>query len=289
MKKYFLLLILFICAALQMMAESQIAIYVVGDASDSYKKVVASALTQAVNNDGHFQAVERTGDFLSALGNEVSYQNSGAVSQSKIIELGRQFGAQYVFVVDLNNVLGELYASSRIINAEKNIVEAASDESSRVSNLAQLRMLAKQISTTTLAKLPYNVEKEQRAERNRYLQKQREIWNEYTVNQIVSIGDFYSYYRDYSNLSKDTALKYIQACKDLGIKLVYPVYYASILERKSEIWKFRKSGKRQTVYIRVYFINEYGKAMTSIEKIVIDPTINHGAEYRARSGSYLHR
>ncbi|MBD5227928.1 MAG: hypothetical protein HDS67_07850 [Bacteroidales bacterium] len=156
--KRFILILFAICVAFNTIAKNQIAIYVIGDASEAYKKVVASALTQAVNRDGHFQAVERTNDFLGALGSEVSYQSSGAVSQSRIIELGRQFGAQYVFVVDLNNVLGELYASSRILNVENNIIEAASDTNSVVSSMEQLKNLAKEISTATLAEMPYNVE-----------------------------------------------------------------------------------------------------------------------------------
>lgn len=160
MRKRIILLTFAICAVIQTIAQNQIAIYVVGKTTDSYKKVVASALTQAVNNDGHFQAVERTADFLSALGAEISFQESGAVSQ--ITELGRQLGAQYVFIVDLDYVLGELYASSRIINVENNIVLASSGYGQPITDTNSLRNLATKIASSTLAELPKNKVKNQR-------------------------------------------------------------------------------------------------------------------------------
>ncbi|MDE6450153.1 MAG: hypothetical protein K2L41_08765 [Muribaculaceae bacterium] len=226
MKKFFIIIAIAICAVCQLIAQNQIAIYVVGDASNSYKKVVASALTQAVNSDGHFQAVERTEDFLGALGNEVSYQNSGAVSQARITELGRQFGAQYVFVVDLNNVLGELYASSRIINVERNIVESASDESSKVSNMDQLRNLANQISTTTLAKLPYNVEIRRQQQQAQDLANLRNFASRYRLKWGLSVETLYNLWRNGSYQNKETSIKIIEARKKLNLQLEYPVIYS---------------------------------------------------------------
>lgn len=226
MKKQILLLMLVFCAAFQVIAQNQIAIYVVGDASDSYKKVVASALTQAVNSDGHFQAVERTGDFLSALGSEVSYQNSGAVSQNKITELGRQFGAQYVFVVDLNNVLGELYASSRIINVQRNIVEAARDESSQISNMDQLRSLAKKISSSTLAAMPYNVEIRRQQKQVQDLANLRTFASKYRLVWGVSVETLYNLWMNRSYQSKETTIKIIEARKKLNLHIEYPVIYS---------------------------------------------------------------
>lgn len=290
MKKIILLITLFVCSAIQMTAQNQIAVYIVGDASESYKKVVAAAVTQAINRDGYFQAVERTGDFLNALGNEVSYQSSGAVSQSRIIELGRQFGAQYVFAVDLNNVLGELYASSRIINVSRNVVESASDESSAVANMDQLRAFAKKIADSTLSEMPYNKQKKQNADREKYLQQQRNFVNNYQARTVYGLSELYKGYKEYSNLSKDTALKYVQACKDLNVSVRYPLFYATELVSKGQPYKYGKSGKRQSVKIKAYFINSSGQALSSTYNMEIDLThwdlptnsMNIG-------GSYLHR
>ncbi len=222
MKKYSILFALFFCAILQSLAQNQIAIYVVGDASESYKKVVASALTQCVNSDGNFQAVERTSDFIGALGNEVTYQNSGAVSQSRITELGKQFGAQYVLVVDLNNVLGELYASSRIINVERNVILASSDASSKVSNMEQLRALSKQISTSTLNKLPANIAKKKQQENDQKLRSQISKFDQYPVSDTGSLH--LSYRNNYTTHLPDVE-EYIRNCEELGVKVNYPIYY----------------------------------------------------------------
>ncbi len=286
MKRNILFLILGLFAVLKSTAINQIAIYVIGDASDSYKKVVATSITQAVNNDGHFQAVERTSDFLVALGNEVSYQNLGAVNQSKIIELGRQFASQYVFVVDLNSLLGELYASSRIINVEKNVVEAASDESSNISNMEQLRNFGKRISSSTLDKLPYNVEKKRRVTLNSY----RQFVNQYGLGSLLSSSDFYNYYKKYPNISKHIALRYIQACKELGIRKKYPLYYAKEFLHKGKPYKIgSKVGieKSHLIKIKAYRINQYGEASYEIWDGEICPNgLDMGGSRII--GSYLH-
>lgn len=196
MKKLTIFLVL--VAIVQILkAQDNIAVYVVGDGSapSSYDKIICTAITQAINEDGNFKAVERLEDFKGALTSESAYQQSGAVSQSKLVEFGQQFGANYIFAVDLTYVLGELYASSRIINAKDNVVEAAYGESANIQTIQDLKNLARTIATQTMAKLPYNVEKQRKVEaelsRKRQLQQ---ISNRYKVQQIYNVKDLLRYY-----------------------------------------------------------------------------------------------
>lgn len=221
----------------------------------------------------------------------MNYQNSGTVSQTKISEPGRHFGAQYVFIVDHNYVLNELYASSRIINVENNTVEAASDESEYVSTMDQLRDLSNRISASTLAQLPYNIDKKQQAEKDKFLKEQQIFKNQFTTQSLYNYGQIYTCYRDYANLSKETAQRYIQACKDLGIAIEYPVYYATELLKTGNPYKVGKSGKYQSVQIKAYRIYESGDFGYEIWNIQLDlrwsktPASIHG---KIR-GCFLHR
>lgn len=256
-KIFFLLSAILIFA--KMSAQNNIAIYVIGDdeTPKSYNKVVGTALTQAVNADGHFVAVERSNEFLSAIGSEVSYQHSGAVNQAKIVELGKQYGANYVFVVDLSSVLGELYASSRIINVERNIVEAVSDESTTISNLDNLKILSRKIATNTLAKLPYNVAKKATEDNAKFLSR-------YTEHTIWGGAELYKAYHNYNNMSKDTAIKIINARKALGKSIRYPVIYAI------EFYDSQKTKTHQYIRVKYKAINSSGTSFEQTYPITID-------------------
>lgn len=270
MKKLIILLALSFGAIFHLVAQNQIAIYVVGDTPDSYKKVVASALTQAVNSDGHFQAVERTGDFLSAIGSEVSYQNSGAVSQNRIVELGRQFGAQYVFVVDLNNVLGELYASSRVINVSANVVEAASDESSKVSSMEQLRTLSQKISSSTLAKLPYNVALKNQRQQERELANLKGFVSRYKMTTAQTAYSLYKVWdRNNYIANRQTVLELIEARKKLNLPIQYPVVY-SIRMNSQKTYSPGKGKMNYTEYrLEIKSINSAGNTINEIKSVFI--------------------
>lgn len=233
-KRIFSYLFFSFCFGLIALSQN-IAVYVVSDSNtpDSYAKVVSSAVTSAINSDGHFVAVERTNDFLNALSAESNYNLSGAVSEYQIIQLGRQYGAQYVFVVDLSDILGELYASSRIINIENNVVEAASDSYSRISNISDLRNISQDIAVETLNKLPYNQERQRREYENNERQRLENYLAAFREVGIYSISDLnYAYKRNICG--KDEIRKIIDARNSLGISVNYPIIYSMTYYDKRE-------------------------------------------------------
>ena len=149
-----------------------IAVYVVGDVNNGYKKVIYSSIVKAINDDNSFKIVERADEILSTVIDESGYQNSGSVEQNQIIQLGRQAGAAYIFAVDVSDILGELYATSRIINAEEALVLATNDTSKKIIDMQSLKSFASEIATKTIAELPENKAKLKKEEERRLREQQ---------------------------------------------------------------------------------------------------------------------
>lgn len=92
----------------------KIAVYVSEHASGYTRELRAAAFRPLVNS-GQFEVVERS----SAIGVELQRQASGAIDDDQLTAFGRQFGAQYVCVVDLTHISIYYYqVSTRIIDVE---------------------------------------------------------------------------------------------------------------------------------------------------------------------------
>ena len=232
-----LLLLSALFSVLGLQAKESIAVWITSDSEtpDAYKNVIATSVTQAINDDGYFTAVERVNEFLAALNSEITFQQSGAVSQDMLVELGKQNGANYVFAISLSKVFDETYASSRIINVEKNAVEAAYGESKPLTSMASLKSLANGIASGTLAKMPYNVEKQKEAEQKRLKeQKEREekkaeekkkwnTYNSYYTCRVTSGRELHNVNINSHIATYSEALDWIRACEDLERSVRYPI------------------------------------------------------------------
>ncbi len=97
--------------------QKKVAVYVTGDDS-GVNKVLGSKLVSAFARSEEFSAIERTESFLAELSKEQNYQRTGAVNDSTISRLGKQFGVQYVCVAEVTDVFGEKFVSARLIDAE---------------------------------------------------------------------------------------------------------------------------------------------------------------------------
>lgn len=124
-----------------------IAVYVVGNVNNDYKKVINSTIINEINKDKNFKVVERSEEILSTLISETGYQESGSVDQNQMIQLGQQCGASYIFAVDISDILGELYATSRIINVKDALVLVSSDVSKQITDLSSLKSFASEIAS----------------------------------------------------------------------------------------------------------------------------------------------
>ena len=134
MKKLLILLL----SVLSMMAYAQqkkVAVYVTGN--DPINSIMGDHLVDGIAHDGKYIAVERTASFLNELVKEQSYQQTGAVDDSELSRLGKQFGVDYVCVATPFDVWGEKYISARMIDVERAEVIATSSANGKVENSTQ--------------------------------------------------------------------------------------------------------------------------------------------------------
>ena len=122
--------------------KKKVAVYVTGDADANTKKYIGAKLVAAITKDDEYAAVERTADFLAELSKEQGYQRSGAVDDSQITQLGKQFGVAFVCVADLGNLYGSLFVTARLINVQTGLVTATAEREKEVSGMADLTDLA---------------------------------------------------------------------------------------------------------------------------------------------------
>lgn len=189
--KSILTLVMICCAISSASAQKQVAVYVTGDREQAIKKVLGSKMVTYITESDNFTAVERTADFLNALTSEQDYQSSGEVSNSQIVKLGQQFGANYVAVVDVSELFGELFVSSRLIDVLTSQIIASYETSSAANDMATLTALANNVADGLILapeRKKKEKEKKQRAEAEAEL-RQRAIAS-LTPPGCVIVGDY---------------------------------------------------------------------------------------------------
>lgn len=146
MKKIIIIFTLFFSYVTNIYAQKNVAVYVTGDQENAIKKVLGSRMVTFITESNDFTAIERTADFLSALNSEHDYQVSGEVTNSQIVKLGQQFGALYVAVVDVTELYGELFVSSRLINVQTAQVSSSYEATGQGGSLSALSKLADSVA-----------------------------------------------------------------------------------------------------------------------------------------------
>lgn len=133
--KRLLILLLSVFSLTVYAQKKKVAVYVTGD--DPINSIMGDHLVDGIAHDGKYIAVERTASFLNELVKEQSYQQTGAVDDSELSRLGKQFGVDYVCVATPFDVWGEKYISARMIDVERAEVIATSSANGKVENSTQ--------------------------------------------------------------------------------------------------------------------------------------------------------
>ena len=196
-------------------AQKQVAVYVSGNQEPEIKKVLGSKMVSYITKSDEYTAIERTSDFLRALNAEHDYQTSGEVSNSQIVALGGQFGAEYVAVLDISELFEELFVAARLVNVKTAQVESSFEASSPATNMNSLTNLASNVADGLIFEpLRLKTQKEE-AEKERQRQnrakiqaelRQQAINNLMPPNSVIFKGRIYittpykvSYYLDGNN------------------------------------------------------------------------------------------
>ena len=125
----------------------KVAVYVVkNEEGQNIGRVLGDKLVAGFTNSGRYIAIERTNSFLNQLNKEQNYQHSGAVDDSDLSRLGKQFGVQYVCVADVSDVFGEKYISARLIDVETAEVVNTHDIGGEMNNMNGCLRMANEIA-----------------------------------------------------------------------------------------------------------------------------------------------
>lgn len=134
------------CAICHNHPKKKIAVYVTGDSPDGYDKVVSSAMITAITQSNDYVAIERNAEFIRKVDDEHD-THLARVRDNQIAAIGQEFGAKYVAVIDLSDILDEVFISARLIDVETAAIASSCENSSPVESMEQLRNLAKDIAT----------------------------------------------------------------------------------------------------------------------------------------------
>ncbi|MBP7464483.1 MAG: DUF1566 domain-containing protein [Bacteroidales bacterium] len=108
--------------ALGALAQSKVAVFDPEDKSNTgYKDVMREMLSTGISKSAYYKPVERA--LINKVLEENKYQSSGMVDDSKISELGKQMGADYVCVSMIQKMGTNYFITAKLVNVTTASVE----------------------------------------------------------------------------------------------------------------------------------------------------------------------
>jgi len=147
MKK--LILILTCAASISALAQTDVAVYVTGlDSTQSATmRIIGSELATGIVALSDYNAVDRTEEFLNALGSK------GSINDQKILELGKQYGAKHVCFVNIMPYQNTFYIQAKFQNANNAKILSSVRESSSLESLEEILRATESLSTNLINQL----------------------------------------------------------------------------------------------------------------------------------------
>ena len=126
----------------------KVAVYVTRTGNKDVDIILGDQLVAGFATSGRYLAIERTQGFLNQLSKEQSYQQTGAVDDSDLMRLGKQFGVQYVCVAKTSQLFGDYYIATRLIDVEHGeVINSHKKDAIQLSSSQQVVSVAKEIAT----------------------------------------------------------------------------------------------------------------------------------------------
>lgn len=126
----------------------KVAVYVTRTGNKDIDIILGDQLVAGFATSGRYLAIERTQGFLNQLSKEQAYQQTGAVDDSDLMRLGKQFGVQYVCVAKTSQLFGDYYIASRLIDVEHGeVVNSYKKDAVHLGSSQQVVSVAKEIAT----------------------------------------------------------------------------------------------------------------------------------------------
>ncbi|MDE7388447.1 MAG: SUMF1/EgtB/PvdO family nonheme iron enzyme, partial [Muribaculaceae bacterium] len=134
-------------AQTQSASKKQVAVYVTkSDVEDAVKKIVQSKIISTLTHGSNYRVLERNSEFLEAIQSDRDYGMSGNVKDSQIAAIGKEYGAQFVLVIDISEIFSEIFISARLVNVESGVITATADELIEDPSSAKLMVAAEKVA-----------------------------------------------------------------------------------------------------------------------------------------------
>ncbi len=132
----------------KMVDAKKVAVYVTRTGNKDIDIILGDQLVAGFAASGRYLAIERTQGFLNQLSKEHAYQQTGAVDDSELMRLGKQFGVQYVCVAKTSQLFGDYYIASRLIDVEHGeVINSYKKDAVQLSSSQQVVLVAKEIAS----------------------------------------------------------------------------------------------------------------------------------------------
>lgn len=154
MKKITLLLLWLFFVGVGMSQEPQkVGVYVTGEVNAGNKKIAGQKIVAGISANPDFSATERTSSFLSELAKDHDYKVNTPVNEARIIEIGRQFGLDYVVVAEFTEAMGELVISAKMMDVQGNTQPVNAENIVKVRQASDLMRSSEDIAKQLLDNL----------------------------------------------------------------------------------------------------------------------------------------
>lgn len=137
MKKV-LTLIVGIMLSMNAFSQKTVAVYVTpnDEVPQQTSKILGSELVAAITRNADYIAIERTADFLAQITEEQGQYNN--LDDTKLFELGKEYGASNVCVADITKFGEEYYIVARLLDIRTSRVWRTARKSSGLKSLNEL-------------------------------------------------------------------------------------------------------------------------------------------------------
>ncbi len=158
----------------------KVAVYVTRTGNKDIDIILGDQLVAGFAASGRYLAIERTQGFLNQLSKEQAYQQTGAVNDSELMRLGKQFGVQYVCIAKTSQLFGDYFIATRLIDVEHGeVINSHKKDAVQLSSSQQVVLVAKEIasklSEKTIVERMYEVELEKKEKKEKEILRQSKL------------------------------------------------------------------------------------------------------------------
>ena len=130
----------------------RIAIYVTGNIGEDEKSALGTVMLSALINSGRYRGIERSSAFMAEVEREQATQRSGAIDDSHISELGKQFGVRFVCIAAITPAFGSYQVSARIVDVETAEVVHIGNAASPLNLMKDLEEVSEKVVVSMFGK-----------------------------------------------------------------------------------------------------------------------------------------